>query len=98
MTIIPNHFGLKHPWFTEKPEFYIQKPAEEVAQSVWKTADGTGSAWATLEGNDTIKYLQQFSRNVDLDFRNKDVVSEMRVTQHTVNLKLTSSIGFKLQV
>jgi glycosidase len=79
LQLTPNHFGLKHQWFADKPDFYIQKPADEVDGSNWKTADGAASAWATDTNNNSVKYLSQFSGNVDLDYRNDNVITEMKV-------------------
>jgi alpha-glucosidase len=69
--VVPNHTSDRHPWFEEKPEYYVW--ADE--PNNWPSTFG-GPAWTFHEGRGAY-YLHLFAREQpDLDWHNPDVHDE----------------------
>jgi alpha-glucosidase len=70
--VVPNHTSSEHPWFRERPDFYIW--ADEVPNN-WPSVFG-GPAW-TLDEPTGRYYLHLFApEQPDLDWHNEDVQVE----------------------
>ncbi len=71
MDLVPCHTSTAHPWFRERPDFYVW--ADE--PNNWRSAFG-GPAWSRLGER---WYLHSFyPEQADLDWRNPDVVAAMQ--------------------
>jgi alpha-glucosidase len=71
MDIVPCHTSIEHPWFRERPDWYIWRDEP----NNWLAAFG-GSAWSPLDGR---YYLHSFyPEQPDLDWRNPEVVAAMQ--------------------
>jgi alpha-glucosidase len=71
MDLVPCHTSVEHPWFRERPEFYVW--ADE--PNNWRSAFG-GPAWSRRGER---WYLHSFyPEQADLDWRNPDVVAAMQ--------------------
>jgi alpha-glucosidase len=73
LDIVPNHTSIEHPWFRERPDFYVW--SDEIPNN-WRAAFGGGPAW-TLDEQTGRYYLHNFAPGQpDLDWWNPEVRSE----------------------
>ncbi len=71
MDLVPSHTSIEHPWFTERPDFYVWADQP----NNWRSAFG-GPAWSRRGDR---WYLHSFyPEQADLDWRNPDVVAAMQ--------------------
>lgn len=71
MDVVPCHTSIEHPWFRERPDWYVwtDRPNN------WVSAFG-GPAWTARDGR---YYLHSFyPEQPDLDWRNPEVVEAMQ--------------------
>ena len=68
---VPNHTSIEHPWFRERPDFYLW--ADEVPNN-WVSNFG-GPAWEPHDGR--FYYHAYLREQPDLDWRNPDVRAAM---------------------
>ena len=93
LDLVPNHTSLAHPWFRERPEFYVW--VDEIPNN-WRAAFGGGPAW-TLDEERGMYYLHNFApQQPDLDWWNPDVRSEF---ESIVRFWLDRGVGgFRIDV
>ena len=94
---VPNHTSTEHPWFAERPDFYVWVDGDPlVPPNGWIEAFGDGPAWAWDEGRRQW-YLHLFlPEQADLDWSNPDVVAAMH---DTLRFWLNRGIdGFRMDV
>ena len=73
LDIVPNHTSIEHPWFRERPDFYVW--ADEIPNN-WRRAFGGGPAW-TLDAERGRYYFHNFAPGQpDLDWWNPEVRAE----------------------
>src|SRR5919198_161939 len=73
LDLVPNHTSIAHPWFHERPDFYIW--SREIPNN-WRAAFGGGPAW-TWDEERGAYYLHNFAAaQPDLDWWNEDVRDE----------------------
>jgi alpha-glucosidase len=91
--LVPNHTSDQHPWFRERPEFYVWADA---VPNNWQAIFGGGSAWA-LEPTRGRYYLHNFAKEQpDLDWWNPQVRAEF---EHILRFWLDRGIaGFRIDV
>jgi alpha-glucosidase len=72
LDLVPNHTSDRHPWFRERPEYYVW--ADEIPNN-WRSVFG-GPAW-TLDEDRGRYYLHNFAREQpDLDWWSPEVRAE----------------------
>ncbi len=78
---VPNHTSIEHPWFAERPDFYVWVDGDPgTPPNRWIEAFGDGPAWAWDEGRGRW-YLHLFlAEQPDLDWTNPAVVEAMHGT------------------
>jgi alpha-glucosidase len=67
---VPNHTSDRHPWFTERPDFYLWRDEP----NNWRSVFG-GPAWQERDGR--VYYHAYLSEQPDLNWRNPAVREEM---------------------
>src|SRR4051794_2664893 len=67
---VPNHTSDRHPWFSERPDFYLWRDAP----NNWRSVFG-GSAWTERDGR--FYYHAYLPEQPDLNWRNPDVRAAM---------------------
>jgi alpha-glucosidase len=73
LDLVPNHTSDRHPWFTDRPEYYVWS---KNVPNDWVSIFTNGSAWAFDERRKRY-YLHQFAaQQPDLDWWNEDVRAE----------------------
>ena len=76
MDLVPCHTSIEHPWFRERPDFYVIRDTPEPPNN-WRAAFG-GSTWSR-DPYGRGWYLHSFyPEQPDLDWRNPDVVAAMQ--------------------
>ena len=73
LDLVPNHSSDRHPWFRERPDFYVW--SDEIPNN-WESIFGGGPAWA-LDDERGRYYLHNFApEQPDLNWWNPDVRAE----------------------
>ena len=73
LDLVPNHSSIRHPWFRERPDFYVW--ADEIPNN-WESIFGGGPAW-TFDEERGAYYLHNFApEQPDLNWWNPDVRSK----------------------
>ncbi len=92
MDLVPCHTSIEHPWFTERPDYYVWADGDAPPNN-W-VANFGGSAW-TRDAARGRWYLHSYYPEMpDLDWRNPDVVAAM---QDVVRFWLDRGVdGFRL--
>ena len=73
LDLVPNHSSNRHPWFRERPDFYVW--ADEIPNN-WESIFGGGPAW-TFDEERGRYYLHNFAaEQPDLNWWNPDVRAE----------------------
>jgi alpha-glucosidase len=92
MDLVPCHTSIGHPWFRERPDFYVIRDTPDPPNN-WRAAFG-GSTWSR-DPYGRGWYLHSFyPEQPDLDWRNPEVVAAM---QDVVRFWLARGVdGFRL--
>jgi alpha-glucosidase len=73
LDLVPNHSSDRHPWFTDRPEYYVWS---KTVPNDWTSIFTGGSAW-TYDDRRKRYYLHQFAaEQPDFDWWNPDVHAE----------------------
>jgi alpha-glucosidase len=76
MDLVPCHTSIDHPWFRERPDFYVIRDTPAPPNN-WRAAFG-GSSWSR-DPYGRGWYLHSFyPEQPDLDWRNPEVVAAMQ--------------------
>jgi alpha-glucosidase len=76
LDLVPSHTSIEHPWFRERPDWYIWSPVDGPPNN-WKSVFG-GSAWAHDECSGRWYLHTFYPEQADLDWRNPEVVAAMQ--------------------
>jgi alpha-glucosidase len=78
MDLVPCHTSIEHPWFTDRPDFYIWADGRgEGPPNNWVAAFG-GPAWTRHEDMGRWYLHSFYPEQPDLDWRNPEVVTAMQ--------------------
>jgi alpha-glucosidase len=93
LDLVPNHTSNQHPWFCERPEFYVW--SDQIPNN-WRSIFGDGPAW-TLDPERGRYYLHNFApEQPDLDWWNPDVRADFdRILRFWFNRGVA---GFRIDV
>ena len=93
LDLVPNHSSIRHPWFRERPDFYVW--ADGIPNN-WESIFGGGPAW-TFDEERGAYYLHNFApEQPDLNWWNPDVRSEFeRILRFWFNRGVA---GFRIDV
>jgi alpha-glucosidase len=93
LDLVPNHTSDRHPWFRERPDFYVW--ADSVPNN-WQAIFGGGPAWQ-LDQQRGRYYLHNFAREQpDLDWWNPEVRAEFeRIMRYWFDRGIA---GFRIDV
>jgi len=73
LDLVPNHSSDRHPWFIERPEYYVWSKS---IPNDWRSIFTGDTAWA-FDSDRKRYYLHQFApQQPDLDWWNEDVRAE----------------------
>jgi alpha-glucosidase len=75
---VPNHTSIEHPWFRERPEFYLWADA---VPNNWVSTFG-GPAWTRDDATGRFYYHAYLEQQPDLNWRNDDVRAAMLDVLH----------------
>ena len=73
LDLVPNHTSDRHPWFRERPDFYVW--SEDGVPNNWRSNFG-GSAWSRDEASGRYFLHNFLPTQPDLDWWNEDVRTE----------------------
>jgi alpha-glucosidase len=75
LDLVPCHTSIEHPWFGERPDFYVIRDTPEPPNN-WRASFG-GSAWSRDPYGRGWYLHSFFPEQPDLDWRNPEVVHAM---------------------
>ncbi len=92
MDLVPCHTSIDHPWFSERPDYYVWADGEAPPNN-W-IANFGGPAWSRHDADGRWYLHSYYPEMPDLDWRNPDVVAAM---QDVVRFWLERGVdGFRL--